>query len=287
VRRTLSHLPSNGIRSAKRLGRIIGSRLPVSTTVDLIRATALAHDPHRVATTDTYIRMAGLRAVLSAETWYVDYCTLYGIVVDRVFDAPFAGMCVVDIGAHKGFYAANALRQGAIQVISYEPEAQNLAALRSTAIGSTRWTIWGDAVGSHAGEMPLNISTASWSHSSRQPISGSIVATQVVSMRTLKSVIDDAAERAAGAPLLVKINIEGMAGEIIASTAPHDLERIAALWLDVEDTDTLGAEAIAAHLSKAGMTIRQVVGGRHLFLRSDTATNSQLDGESSEPLDQT
>ena len=55
------------------------------------------------------------------------------IVVDEAYETDYEGTIVLDIGAHKGYYAAYAVQHGARRVVAYEPESANLEALERTA----------------------------------------------------------------------------------------------------------------------------------------------------------
>jgi len=66
---------------------------------------------------------------LSAETLKADLDTFTEIYLLRVYPPPEQGAVVIDIGAHKGYYATWALANGAAAVISYEPQSANFEAL--------------------------------------------------------------------------------------------------------------------------------------------------------------
>ena len=85
----------------------------------------------------------------------VDYLTLYGSLVDRMFDSFVKGASVLDIGAHKGYFGARCLFDGATLVHSYEPASDNYSALERSARGVDAWHPFHCAVGDRRGTITL------------------------------------------------------------------------------------------------------------------------------------
>jgi FkbM family methyltransferase len=201
---------------------------------------------------------------LEAATLYVDYVTLYGMLIDEHFSLNFGGAVIIDIGAHKGYYGARALFYGATHVYSYEPERQNFAALNRAACRCPeRWTIERCAVGPHGGTIELYVSSNSWSHSRYVPESGDILGTQPVTMRRLGDLLKR--ERASGDRIACKINAEGLAGEMILATSPSDWVGVNELWCDFEPSDPVPVIETIAHLADAGLHVSERTGRRVHF----------------------
>ena len=153
----------------KRMIRIVtATSLPSMTRRDLLRAEiragrrgAITHDPIRV-------RTGPITLWLSPGSAYRDYVTLYGALVDQHFKLDTPSAAVLDVGAHCGYYAAQAFLHGACAVDSYEPEAANYTMLErahSSSSARDRWQIQHCAIGAADGEADLFISSESWSHS--------------------------------------------------------------------------------------------------------------------------
>ena len=60
---------------------------------------------------------------------YVDVLTVLDVWNVEMFPAECRGRIVLDVGAHKGYFGAWALSQGAALVVSCEPERSNFARL--------------------------------------------------------------------------------------------------------------------------------------------------------------
>ena len=148
------------LRTPKRLGRIALSRLPIRTKRDLAVATWFARDATASPEHDLHVRLGAFRLTLAAATFYIDYCTLYGVIVDNRLASRFRAAQVIDIGAHKGYYGAFALHSGAAHVWSFEPASQNYLHLERSAAGSPTWIVDQRAVGCTAGEGVLNMASA-------------------------------------------------------------------------------------------------------------------------------
>jgi FkbM family methyltransferase len=204
---------------------------------------------------------------VDAATLYIDYVTLYGMLIDEHFSLKFDGAVIVDIGAHKGYYGGLALLRGAKHVFSYEPERQNFVALnRAACRHPERWTVERCAVGPHDGTIDLNVSSNSWSHSVHLPQSGEVIGTQTVAMRRLAEVL--ASARALGDRIGCKINVEGLAGEMILATSSSDWVGVNDLWCDFEATDPVPVAETIAHVVAAGFHVSER-SGRRVHFESD------------------
>ena len=97
---------------------------------------------------------------LSHADYEIDWETLKNVLADEPYPTDYRGAIVLDIGAHKGYYGAYALVQGARRVISFEPETENVKHLeRSVASFDGRgdsWRVERVAVGAHAAEGELD-----------------------------------------------------------------------------------------------------------------------------------
>jgi len=234
---------------ARRLGRI--------ARAGLLR-TELAY---RVRPRSTYAVRVGAGTVhLSHEDYAVDRASLSFVVVDEAYTGDYRGALVVDIGAHKGYYGAYALHRGARAVISYEPEAANFALLERAA-GGVRdrggdWYTCRSAVGAESGEADLHVMGASWGHALDPPdaFAEYEVAVERVRVEAVGDVLADAVERARGARVIVKVNIEGGECSTILGTPPCAWVGVDEVFVETHPWATCGANELTRHLGPAGLT---------------------------------
>ena len=242
----------------KRLARIATSPLSAETK------RALSQAERRLGI-DVGVPIGEGTAWIAGDTDEVDYFTLYGALIDRHFPADVSDTAVLDIGAHKGYYALRCFADGARRVDSYEPASQNLESLRRSAATMENWNLHAAAVGAEAGTIELHLSPGSWGHSVHVPVGGESVGSEVVEMVSLSSALDNVS--AEGLPVVAKINVEGAAGSMILGTVAQDWSAVRLLWADVEENDPIGLEEISAHLALVGLDHVERDGHRNRFIR--------------------
>lgn len=245
--------------AAKRVVRILVSPLPSATKRALLRA-------ERGVDADLAVPVGDLVAWIDPASREVDYFTLYGAIIDRHFPCDVGGAAVLDIGAHKGYFAVRAFADGAVRVDSYEPASQNLSSLRRSAEDRPTWHVFPNAVGASAGTVSLHLAPGSWGHSVHTPVGGESVGTEVVEMVSLSDALETVSAR--GDPVVAKINVEGAAGSMILGTEPGDWSAVRLLWADVEVNDPVSLPEIVEHLAACGMRHERTDGQRNLFVRS-------------------
>ena len=196
---------------------------------------------------------------LSHDDFEIDWKSLAFIVVDDAYAADYRGAVVVDIGAHKGYFAAYALQQGARAVVSYEPETANFdllerAATAYRARGGT-WVTYRSAVGAERGEAELHVMSASWGHSLQPPdaFSEYEVGVQRVPVEALADVLARAREVADGARVVVKLNIEGAECPVILGTPPAAWDGVDEAFVETHPWASCGGDELARHLEPAGL----------------------------------
>jgi FkbM family methyltransferase len=208
----------------------------------------------------------GYTVYVHADTLAIDVVTLDYVWREEVFPVELADRVVLDIGAHKGYFGALAISAGARAVISYEPEAVNFGALLK-ATGSGRspadWTRHRCAVGGSAGHVALSVSSESWSHSIHTPASGTVLRTERVPMTAFSDVLEEAEDRYPHEQIVLKLNVEGAAGDCLLSVPPVMLERLEVLLVDLEANTPQPLDEILAHAAAAGF---ELVGEReHVY----------------------
>ena len=71
------------------------------------------------------VRVGPATVFLSDDDYEIDWASFAFVAVDDAYAGDYRDAYVVDLGAHKGYYGAYALRHGARGVVSYEPESTN------------------------------------------------------------------------------------------------------------------------------------------------------------------
>jgi FkbM family methyltransferase len=154
-------------------------------------------------------------------------------VVDHDYETDYAAAHVVDCGAGEGFFGAYALARGAAGVTSYEPVAERFEALARAARGRAGWRTIRAAVGARDGISP-------------QPDEdGDFEGIRVIA---LADVLEQAARDAEGAPVVVKLTVDGAEAELLAATPPAAWGAVSAVLVAARGPQ----RPIARHLHRAG-----------------------------------
>jgi FkbM family methyltransferase len=190
------------------------------------------------------------------DSFAVDRIAYFGIFLQGWYGADYRGAIVIDVGAHKGYYGAFALLEGAKEVRSYEPEATNFAALqRAAASFGDGWIVNNRAVAAEAGEVVLHVNVESAGHSIVQEDSEKrpTVGSQTVTVVPMAEVLEDAARD--GHRLIVKVDAEGAECDIVLGTPVELWERVDEVFLEVHDFAPCTTDEIVDHLTQAGLRV--------------------------------
>jgi FkbM family methyltransferase len=179
-------------------------------------------------------------------------------VVEGSYATDYRGAVVLDIGAHKGYYAAYVVTSGARAVIAYEPESANLTVLERTASGyrDVDWTIRNAAVDAMSGRADLHVMGASWGHALAPPSSFAEheVGVESVEVVALEDALAEASAFHAGSRLVVKVNIEGAECSAILESPAHVWDRVSEVFVETHPWASCDASSLEAHLASAGLT---------------------------------
>jgi len=148
--------------------------------------------------------------------------------------------CVLDVGANRGQYRQLLRERVGYQglIVSFEPVAQNVAALRAQAQADPRWMIRGHALGSTDTQMDINVMKADLLSSFLSPDPSMVPMfrpvnvvdrTERVEMRTLDSVIGDLGDLR---NIYLKLDTQGFDLEVIRGAAAT-LPRVRALQTEI------------------------------------------------------
>jgi FkbM family methyltransferase len=193
----------------------------------------------------------------------IDWKTFAEIFADDEYAAQYSGACVLDVGAHKGYFGAYALASGASAVISYEPEAKNFETLaRSAKRLGDKWLTRQAAVGGRAGAGTLFVGRSSWSHSLVRV--SEPVAEQPVEIVTLEEALRDVPSNSSR--VIVKIDTEGAECDILSR--PEGLARVDLLLVEWHsETAPCSREELTRSVERAGLGLRPGSGGILRYVR--------------------
>lgn len=204
------------------------------------------------------------RATLGIDRRQFDY-----IFEGRHYEIDYKGAAVLDIGAHKGYFAAYALSRGAAAITSFEPESQNFRFLRESAARArrrgVRWEARKEAIGAAAGDTDLFVSVESWSHSvvvrpDPGPGEGRRERVQVVALEPLLTAHTSGR-------LIVKLNVEGAECDIVLGTPATAWRHADVLIVEFHHPwAPCSAASIEAHLAAAGFLHERTLGEAHPVL---------------------
>jgi FkbM family methyltransferase len=229
--------------------------LPLRARVVLLRA----HTARRVRRAGAYaLRVGPATVFLSEDDYEIDWASFAFVAVDDAYQGDYRDAFVVDLGAHKGYYGAYALRHGARGVVSYEPESTNASYLEAAAgrlEGRQTWDVRRAAVGAERGEAALHVMGASWGHAMHPPDTWAAheVGVERVRVDALADVLSEAAERAGGARTIVKVNIEGEECSTILGTPASAWADVAEVYIETHPWAACGAAELTEHLADAGL----------------------------------
>jgi len=144
----------------------------------------------------------------------IDFQVLGQVLLDEVYsEVHLRDKVVIDLGAHKGYFAAYALMAGAKAVFCYEPEPTNFACLSRFAEtarlrGRIIEVVQG-AAGAVDGELTLYTSHESWRHTSIAGQSEISCAKLQVPCNSLNSILANVRKRFPEDNAVLKIDVEG------------------------------------------------------------------------------
>lgn len=243
--------------STSRLARAVRHRsLPLNARAGLPRLEVARRLRPRAAYA---LPLGPMTVYLSHDDYEVDWASFAFVALDDAYAGDYRGTVVVDIGAHKGYYAAYALLHGARSVVSYEPERANYALLEraaATVRNDGTWHTRRCAVGPAEGEAELHVMGASWGHALHPPeaFGKYEVGVERVRVEALADALAEAIGLADGARVIVKVNIEGEECPTILGTPASAWKGIDELYVETHPWASCDADELAGYLAAAGFT---------------------------------
>jgi len=167
---------------------------------------------------------------------------------------------VIDIGAHRGIFAAFALQNGCSAIISYEPDTNNFSFLQKTIssfpdVASRSIEAYPYAVGSKSGITSFFVYDQSWSHSLLERIDRNLVQKLEVKMVDFKSIIRQARSMAGttNKRILAKIDAEGSEYDLILNTPLEVFFEVDELFIETHSYASGDPNQIVGFLNRAGL----------------------------------
>ena len=196
---------------------------------------------------DAVVDCGVARIRFGRESFAFDWYVFEEVFFNRIYEGlRLERASVLDLGAHKGYFAVFALRHGAATVVSFEPEPTNFQRLEAAADGVHEWTVRREAVGGKAGVGTLGLRDA-WSHSLiRQGEGDDALAVPVTALQDVLSTY-------AGERIVVKVDIEGAECEALAQTPAELLARVEEMVVEVHADAPCRAADIVATAQEAGL----------------------------------
>lgn len=247
-----------------------------------VRAQLLVHAPRmltrRNRSADLRLALPGGPVFLGYKTSYIDALVLDYLWNAHVFGASCEGRVVLDLGAHKGYFGAWALKHGASLVISCEPESANFKVLEKTRAENDRcrdWEVERIAVGVSDGQVSLYVAEESWAHSIyRDMVNATSVET--VPMVRLATLMKRAAQARPGIPVVIKVNVEGAAGPILMAATPDELASVVEVHIDYEPGSPYQIKDLLDHLALAGLDRVNVISDKKWMVSRTWGTDTSV-----------
>jgi FkbM family methyltransferase len=256
LRALLSRALSRGLAEGREvLGVLKCPELTAAAKLSLLVAKARYHAG--VLDHDVVVDCRVAKIRFGRESFPFDWYVFHEVFIERVYGRMrFHEASVLDLGAHKGYFAVFALSRGATSVVSFEPEAANFRRLAAAAAVVREWTVRQEAVAGESGLRTLKLKDA-WSHT--LVLGGDDGDSVTVPALSLAEVLD----KYQGERQVVKVDIEGAEYEALAGT-PHEL-------LARVDQLVVEAHANGPHRPSAIVRIAEAAGlcGRGVDLNCD------------------
>jgi FkbM family methyltransferase len=201
---------------------------------------------------------------VDGENAAVDFQVLGQVFLDEVYgDLQFRDRIVIDVGAHKGYFAAYALMSGAKAIFAYEPERTNFTCLErfaeSAKLHGMSIQIFQAAVTDSDGEVALYLSTESWRHTTVLGQGHSSNEALRVRSCSLANILKDAEAKFDGQELILKIDAEGVEGTLLLNTPSDCFAPVKELIFEYHSFATCGLQIILERLQSLGFEYRASV----------------------------
>lgn len=209
-------------------------------------------------------RMFALR--LGAGTIFLDATTpvalalINEVFVTDAYATDYRRAVVIDAGAHRGYFAAYALLNGAAAVFAFEPDEDNFTSLKATADSfegaGYRLVPCRKAIAARAGYVDFYVTDQSWSHSTYRRSDRVILRAERIPACAFDEAILEA--KTLGGPqarLLVKMDVEGGEGDILLNTSMQALAEVDEMFVELHEFGGYSAARLVDYLGCAGLKL--------------------------------
>jgi FkbM family methyltransferase len=200
---------------------------------------------------------------VDGKTSVIDLRTFAQVFLDEVYSGlEFRDCAVIDIGAHKGYFAAYAMLRGAKAVICYEPEDSNFRALSlfaESTDGSKRVIELHQEAGGEDGEAQLYVSSESWCHSTIARPELKYSKTINVPSRSLPNILLEARKRFTKDNIILKIDAEGAECPLLLNASAESLSEVREIIFEFHTFSHCSLQHIVEKLSSVGFEYITIV----------------------------
>lgn len=207
----------------------------------------------------------GRRVYIRRRTFNSDFEAFRGVFLPRrnAYQGNYRGVAVLDIGAHKGYFGAYALLNGARRVVSYEPEPSNFALLergaRSFRQQGASWQARASAVAGRSGRAMLHVSGESWTHSlGRLPRDGAARQVGEVGVEVV-GIAEALSDMAGYEPVVMKIDAEGSECDIVDALTAELVPGVRVVLIEAHDFADCSAGELSSAMARLGFSAHATV----------------------------
>ncbi|MFY0543708.1 FkbM family methyltransferase [Brevibacillus sp. H7] len=212
--------------------------------------------------------------ILSSMDLITDLKVALDIFQSNDYLTNFVDACVVDIGAHKGYFGMYAFLNGASSVVSYEPENENYKVLSQVnqhfLQNETRiWKIFNKGVIDQEKKQSFYVYDQSWSHSILKRQDKTLVSKIKVQMTSMENVINEiiSLNRQEKKRVIVKIDAEGSECQIVFNTPSCCWEHIDELFIEYHRYALCTRDALAEQVMQLGFQLHNINHNLFHFIR--------------------
>jgi FkbM family methyltransferase len=207
----------------------------------------------------------------------VDFQVLGQVLLDEVYDqVRLRDKIVLDLGAHKGYFAAYAFMAGAKAVFSYEPEPTNFACLcrfaETARLRGKTIEVIQAAAAAGDGELTLYTSSESWRHTTIAGQSDVSSGQLQVPCNSLSSILADVRKRFPEDPIVLKVDAEGAECAVLLGAPEECFRAICEVVFEYHSFAGCSLESILTRIEVLGFEYVVCVkeADLHILRRLDT-----------------
>jgi FkbM family methyltransferase len=231
----------------------VQNNIPLAGKIDALRIFR-----QRSAKVETIhpIHLVQSKIFVDGQSAKVDLHVFAQVFLDQIYERlDLTGRVVLDIGAHKGYFAAYALSKGAKAVLCYEPEDSNFRALslfsRSVTSSHQPIEVYHEAVGNDE-EMELYVSVDSWAHTTVSRNDLAYTKKVKIASRSLASILATVGERFPRDEFVLKIDAEGAECQLVLQTPYEFFSSVREIVVEFHEFAECSLTEIAERLVSIG-----------------------------------